>query len=340
MAKKAQFSELGFGTLAAKNGQRFMNSDGSANVIRKGGPWLSASDVFHKLTTMKSSKFLLVVFVFYILANGIFASLYLLCGIESIGATKSGNLATDFLEAFFFSTQCYTTIGFGRMNPISFWANVVASIEGLVGLLSIAIATGLIYGRFSRPRAHLLHSNNLIIAPYLKTKRAVMFRIASTRKHSILIENSVSVSLGINLEESGEIKRRFFVLNLEIPKINFLNLSWTLVHPITEESPLWGLNHDDLIKGRAEFIILFKAMEETTSQTVIERFSYFGEEIVWGAKFISAIGTTSTGQSMLDINQIHGYELVDLPPIIAPNDSEIAAQIEPINATSDAGSGN
>ena len=327
MALKIKAKELGFGTLAAKNGQRFMNADGTANVERRGGPWMSVSDLFHKLTTMKWRKFASIILVAYVLANLLFASIFYKIGIQHIGVEPTGKFSTDFTEAFFFSTQCFTTIGFGRVNPQNFAANSVASIEGLIGLLSLAIATGLLYGRFSRPVAQLVHSNNILIAPYRGDQKALMFRIASTRKQSLLIENSVSVSMGINIEEHGQLRRRFFVLELELDKINFLNLSWTIVHPITEGSPLWGRSIEELIQGRAEFIILFKAMEETTSQVVIDRFSYFTEEIIWGANFISAIGTREDGKPVMDLNKIGLYEMVELPKAIGETEASIIEQV-------------
>jgi inward rectifier potassium channel len=314
MIKKIKPSELGFGSFATKNSQRVMNADGSANVKRIGGPLISASDIFHKLTTMKTSRFMLVVICVYTIANSLFAIVYYSIGVENLGITPTGIVWRDLLEAFFFSTQAFTTIGFGRVNPNGIATNIVASLEGLLGLLSFAIATGLIYGRFSRPRAHLLHSKNILVAPYQRTKRAIMFRIASTRKHSILIENTVNVSMGINTLEHGEIRRKFYALELELSRINFMNTSWTIVHPITEESPLWELEHEDLINGRIEFIVLFKAMEETTSQTVIDRFSYFIDELVWSAKFISAIGSSNEGQAVLDLNKIDDFEATQLPP--------------------------
>lgn len=292
-----------------------MNQDGSANVHRIGGPTFSASDLFHNLTTMKWSKFMLMILICYTCANFLFATGYYLCGIENIGVQVTGNFWRDFAEAFFFSTQCFTTIGFGRVNPSNMATNVLASLEGLVGLLSLAIATGLLYGRFSRPRAHLIHSKHLLFAPYKENGLAAMFRIASIRKHSILIENTVSVSVGMNREENGILRRRFFVLDLELDKINFMNLSWTIVHPINEASPFWGISYQDLIDSRAEFIILFKAMEETTSQVVIERFSYFVDEFVWGAKFVSAIGTSEDGKAVLNIDMLDDFNMVDIGPV-------------------------
>ncbi len=315
MSIKLRAKELGFGSMASEKGQRFINPDGSANARRIGGPLFSASDVFHKLIQMSWHKFFFMVLVCYAIANIIFASLYFSFGVQEIGILPSGNAGHDFLECFFFSTQCFTTIGFGRVNPQGIGANTVASAEGLIGLLTFAIATGLLYGRFSRPRAHLMRSENLLIAPYKVNQRAAMFRIASTRKHSLLVDNTVSMSLGINLKENGQYVRRFYALNLELDRINFLATSWTLVHPIKEESPLFGLTQEEIVNGRAEFIVLFRAMEETTSQITLERFSYFVDEIIWGAKFDPMIGTTDEGQPIMNLDLINQWKLADLPEL-------------------------
>lgn len=326
MPKKLNPKELGFGNMASPNGQRFMNADGTANVRRVGGPVVSISDIFHKLLAMKWSKFFLMILIAYTIANFLFATAYYLCGVQDLGIKPSGNVVRDFMECFFFSTQCFTTIGFGRVNPQGLATNLVASTEGLVGLLSFAIATGLLYGRFSRPRAQLVHSENLLISPYKNTKRGAMFRIASTRKHSLLVDNTISVSFGINVEEvDGPPRRQFYILDLELDRINFLSLSWTVVHPITPESPLFGKSYEDLQKGRAEFLILFRAMEETNSQIVLERFSYFVDEVVWGAKFVPVIGTSDDGQPVLDMDRLGIWEHAELP--------EEKATPEPASAT-------
>ena len=308
MLRKPKPKELGFGTFADDKGQRFLNRDGSANFHRIGLNRFSIADTFHSLIISRWPQFLLIIISYYVIANAIFATIYFLIGVEQIGVVKT-DAVSDWLEAFFFSTQCITTVGFGRVNPQGMAANIVSSVESLTGLLTFALATGLLYGRFSRPQSQLVKSDNLVIAPYGEITGA-MFRIASKRKKSLLLENFVSVSLGINMKENGTLRRRFYLLSLELERINYLTSSWTLVHPINEESPLFGLTDEDLVNGRAEFIILYKATDETTSQSVFERFSYFGNEIVFNAKFISAIGTTSEGQPFLDLNKISDYELL------------------------------
>lgn len=311
MIRKQKPRELGFGTLASDRGQRLMNPDGTANVIRVGIARLSASDIFHNLTTMSWHRFFAVVIINYTIANAVFAFLYVWAGVENLGITPAG-FWHNWLEAFFFSTQCFTTVGFGRVNPSGIATNVLASTESLIGLLTFALATGLLYGRFSRPRAHLIRSKNLIIAPY-QGHSAAMFRVASERIRSILIENSVSVSLGINIHEGGQLRRRFFILQLELEKINFLISSWTLVHPINADSPLYGLSMQEMIDSRVEVIVLFKAIDETTSQTVYERFSYFADDFIYGARFISSIGTNEQGKTVLNLKTISDYVPAELP---------------------------
>lgn len=285
-----------------------MNKDGSANVIRIKETEISINELFHTLVFAPWHYFFLVVLLYFIFANFIFASIYWIIGINQLGLTPQNNF-NDWLEAFFFSTQCFTTVGFGRVNPTGTAANIVSSIESLTGLLTFSLATGVIYARFSRPRAQLINSHNLLIAPY-KDITAVMFRFASKREKSLLLENSVSVNLGMNQMLNGQLKRQFYQLALELDKINYFITSWTVVHPIDENSPLYGLTAEDLMEKRAEFIVLFKATDETTSQAVFDRFTYFGDEIVFNARFKSIIGTSSAGQPVVDLSKISEYELV------------------------------
>lgn len=304
MRSKQRAKELGFGNNTWQNNQRFFNNDGSTNVKRTGKSDFNLTDIFHRLTTMSWGRFLLIIMVCYFVANLVFASVYYMNGVQNI-AINPVNPVKDWLECFFFSTQCFTTVGFGRSNPMNTMANVLSSIESIIGLLSAALGTGLLYGRFSRPRAELIHSHNLVFAPYKPGVNAFMFRIASTRKYSTLLENQVSLSVGLNFKEGENgLRRRFFPLELELDKINFLTLSWTIVHPVTEDSPLYNMTYEDLIEARVEFIALFKAFEETYSQGVYDKFSFFGEEIVWGAKFDPVVAPDKDGVAVLDLSRI------------------------------------
>lgn len=309
--KKEKTKELGFGTLTFENSQRFMNKDGMANIKRIGDSGYSLRDLYHQLTIMSWGHFFAWILILYLVSNAIFATLYYINGVEYLGVPANTPEWHKWLDAFFFSSQCLTTVGFGRINPQDITSNAIATIESLVGVLSFALATGLLFGRFSRPKQELLMSENILIAPYKSDEFAVMFRIAGARKNSILIENTINVSLGLNVTEQGHMRRRFFSLELELDKINFLSLSWTVVHPINEDSPLFGMSQEDLLKVKPEFIVLFKGFEETTTQAVYSKFSYDAEQIVWGAKFNTIIGVADNGQPAVNVAKISEFSKID-----------------------------
>jgi inward rectifier potassium channel len=183
--------------------------------------------------------------------------------------------------------------------------------------LSFALATGLFYGRFSRPRAFLQFSHNSIIAPY-KGGIALMFRMAPY-KNNILSEAEVKVNLAMQLEENGKMVNRFFNLDLEISNINSLALSWTVVHAINEKSPLFNFNYTDIVNAKTEALVFVKAFDEVFSNTVVQRFSYIASEIVWGAKFrMMYHADQKHGTTILDLDKINAYEKVELiTPVMA-----------------------
>jgi len=301
--------ELGFGSSTTDNIQRVMNPDGSSNIRRIGLVRWDLSHAFHRLVTMRWGSFLLVVFSAYMLVNFLFAIGYMLMGIEQLGLTPTGDFWIDYREAFFFSAQTYTTVGYGRVNPSGIGANMLASVESLAGVLSFALATGLLYGRFSKPSASIAYSEKVLVSPYKETGKGLMFRLANGRM-SHLIENEIQVILAINVDENGTSVRRFRNLELELNKISILSMMWTVVHPIDDRSPLFGLGEEDLILARAELIVLFKAVDETYNQQVYNRRSYFFDDFVWNARFRPAFFTAADGRISVDIRKVGDYELL------------------------------
>lgn len=281
---KEFLQELGFGTKNDKTGVRFLNTDGSVNVKRRGLGLLKNLDVFHWLISTSALKLNLVILIWYVLINSVFAGIYYLIGPEHFGGldVPAGDAIKEFSALFFFSAQTITTLGYGHVYPIGELASTAASVESLLGLLSFAVATGILYGRFSRPRAHILYSNNLLIAPYREGK-AVMFRLVN-KKQSELIESEVKLS--VTFINATTNKREFYNLKLEIKKINFLPYSWTIVHPLNEESPIATYNLSDYERMDFEFMVLFKAINDTVSQNVYSRYSYKHEQILENAKFL------------------------------------------------------
>jgi inward rectifier potassium channel len=293
----------GFGQKFSSKTKRVINKDGSFNVKRI-PPKGSAVNFYHSLISMSWSRFLLLTLIIYILVNVIFAIIYMIIGIEHITGLVKYDFYHDFANAFFFSVQTLTTVGYGVLSPTGFLSGIVASLEALSGLLLVALATGLLYGRFSKPSAKIIFSDHAIIAPY-STGNALEFRIANMR-NNMLIDMEASVMLsGTFKNESGQWQREYFQLNLERRHIHFFPLTWTIVHPIVEDSPLYGMDKRELLDQSIEILILIKGFDDTFAQQVHSRFSYLGNEILWGRKFSRAFSTDTTGDLIVDLGKIN-----------------------------------
>lgn len=307
--KKNENIELGFGTKNYENTVRFLNKDGSVNVRRIGFRKLDNIDIYHWLITTSWRSLILLIVSGYIIMNTIFAIIYYISGYDNFGGVHANNVPEKFLDLFFFSAQTLTTVGYGHVYPHSTLVSTVAAIESMTGLLGFALATGILYGRFSRPKAEILYSENVIIAPY-KGITGLMFRIANTKQNE-LIEIEADVVLSYSDPESN--RREFVSLPLERSKINFLTLSWTIVHPIDENSPLYNVSLDEINKRDSELIILVKAINDTYSQTVYSRMSYKAYEFIEKARFIPIKqGSDSSGKISINLGDIHKFEKVNL----------------------------
>lgn len=301
---KVENLELGFGTKNYTDSIRFLNKDGTVNVRRKGLKSYDNIDVYHWLITTSWIRLLLVISVFYILVNSFFAVIYYLIGFGNFGGIDSGSTTSHFMDLFFFSAQTLTTVGYGHIYPNATSVSTVAAIESMLGLLGFALATGIIYGRFSRPKASIMYSDNVLISPY-KDIKGLMFRVANSKQNE-LIETEASVVLSYSDPVTN--RRQFAALKLERNKINFLTLSWTIVHPIDDASPLYNITLDELKQRDAELIILIKGINDTYSQTVYSRMSYKVSDFVDNAKFVP-IKQESNKSGFISINlqDIHKY---------------------------------
>jgi inward rectifier potassium channel len=300
--------ELGFGTKLNEE-VRLINPDGSFNVKRIGR---RVFHPYHALITMPWHKFMLLVFLSYLAVNAFFTSLYMLIGVEQLTDIKPNHSFLEkFCEIFYFSCQTFTSVGYGRINPIGIASGIVSSIEALVGLLALALATGLIFARFTRPEAKLIFSKNAIVAPY-REGRALMFKFANARSNQ-LIEVEVQLTLAILVEENEKLVRKFYPLPLENNKVNMFPLSWTIVHPINEVSPLASfMSEKDMQSNGLEVLINIKAFDDSFAQTVYSRYSYKSEEIVWGAKF-PTIFYPENGTVVFDLSRMDEFLPAELP---------------------------
>jgi inward rectifier potassium channel len=302
--------DLGFGSVVAnETRRRLLNRDGSFNVHREGiGFWQSLS-LYNWLLQITWPRFFALVVATYIAVNVIFASLFLLAGADALtGASPGGR----FWRAFFFSVETFGTIGYGNIAPQNVAAHILMTFEAISGLLGIALITGILFARFSRPVPKIAFSNHALVSPY-HGGRALMFRIANERS-SQLVDVEARVVLALFDQRDGHATRRFNMLSLERNRVALFPLSWTVVHPIDESSPLFGLSERDLSERGAEFLVLLTASDETFMQTVHARSSYRYEEIVWGARFSDVFGHDRAAHDLaVDISRIHAFERVALP---------------------------
>lgn len=310
-AKAKAEENTGFGTNSSSYGGRFITKSGNANVKKTGIGFLDSISWYHTMLNIPRWKFLVIVVLFYFIVNFFFASLYYVNGVEHLkGVVMSSNME-KFGQAFFFSVQTFTTVGYGHISPSGFSASLIAAIEALFGLLSFAIATGLFYGRFSKPKAHILFSKNAIIAPY-KEGTALMFRM-TPYKNTNLTDAEAKITLGMKVEENGKPVNKFFSLELELSKVNSLTMSWTLVHPITESSPLYHFVQADFQNLEGEILVFMRMFDDMYSTTVAKRTSYVFSEIVFGAKFIPMFSRNEDdSKSLLHIDKLNDFELVSL----------------------------
>ena len=310
--KKAKAeNNTGFGTNSQNYGGRFINKNGNANIQKVGIGFLEGISWYHTMLKIPRWKFFFIIILFYFIVNLFFASIYMLIGVENLRGVTSVSRIDKFGEAFFFSIQTFTTVGYGHISPSGFLASFVAAVEALSGLLSFAIATGLFYGRFSKPNAYIKFSENALIAPY-KEGTALMMRLAP-HKNTNLTDAEAFVTVGILIDENGVISNKFYNLPLEMSKINSLTLSWTLVHPIDEESPLFNLNQSDYKNTIGEILVYIKTFDDMYSSTVAKRTSYTFDEVVYGAKFSPMYSKNeSNTKTVLHLDNLNSFIKVNL----------------------------
>lgn len=302
----------GFGTNAQSYGGRFLNKDGSANIEKRGMNFLSRISWYHTMISLPTWKFLLILLGFYIAVNFAFASIYFAIGIEYLsGIDTSGSEIVKFGKAYFFSAQTFTTVGYGHISPNGFLTSALSAVEALVGLLSFAIATGLFFGRFSRPIAFLKFSHNAIIAPY-KDGTALMVRLAPY-KNTNFTDAEAKITLGMVVEEDGKMVNKFYTLDLELHKINALTLSWTLVHPIVESSPFYNFSETDYKAIEGEIMVFVKTFDDMFCTTVAASTSYVFDEIVYGAKFdVMYFENNANTLTIIDLDKLNSFKKVIL----------------------------
>jgi len=296
-------------------GGRLLKKDGKPNVHKTNIGFFEKLSWFHFLIEMNVLKFLMLICIAFLSVNLLFAILYILVGVDNLNGLTATTPFQKFIEAYFFSAQTFTTVGYGRISPTGYLTSLVAALEAFCGLLFFALATGLFYARFSRPQAFLRFSGNALISPF-RDGIAFMCRMA-TYKDNYLTDAEVKLTLSLVVEENGSPFIRFYPMNLEISKVNALSLSWTLVHPIDDKSPMYNLTIEDLATYRAEVLIFVKAFDDAFSNTVVARGSYTFKEFIPGAKFIPMYRPSADGSStILEMDKLNAFEKVDISALL------------------------
>ena len=296
-----KIKDPGFGYSSKKNAKSILNKNGTSNIIHHNKK-ISFRDAYSYLIQISWIKFFGLVLIGYVSINAIFGAVYTLIGIEEI-TTLTGNKFKDFLNGFFFSAQTITTVGYGGISLHGLWENVVSTFEALIGLLSFSFITGLLYGRFSKPKASVRFSENIIHRNF-KDGKALMFRLMNNRT-SLMIDLEVSVTLSIaEPSENGELKKKFYQIELELDKIKYLPTTWTIVHEIKEESPLFGLSENEIKSLQMEWYILMNYHEDSFSQKVFQIHSYTTTDLKFDVKFETSTAFNDSGFTLLDHDKL------------------------------------
>jgi inward rectifier potassium channel len=285
--------------------RRVINKDGSFNVHRRGTTWRDFHPYLH-LINMSWLKFVLSLLLGYTIVNLIFAAIYYFLGPGQLQGADAPTEFGRFLNDFFFSGHTLSTVGYGNIAPSGIAANVVATIEALFGVLGFAVATGLLFGRVSRPSARIGFSEHMVMSPY-QGATALEFRLVNRRANDVMDVEARVMLMTVEMVD-GRPQRTYKLLKLERSQVMFMPLTWTVVHPIDQESPLQGLTEEDLKRLQAEVLILIKAYDDTFSQTVIARQSYRYDEVRWARRFAPAFFVDDEGDLVLELKKVGELE--------------------------------
>lgn len=276
--------------------------NGKFEIIGMGAWYSYWRDPYHLLLTIPWTGFLLIVWVSYILINIIFALAYWLGG-DCIANARPGS----FIDLFFFSVQTLASIGYGAMYPKTLYANIVVTIEAMMGIVGIALMTGLAFARFSRPSARVIFSRVAVITPYNGVP-TLMFRTANQRRNLILEAQMRVYLMRDEITAEGEFIRRLHDLKLLRNQTPSFTLSWLALHPIDESSPLYGMSAESLVQTNTNLVISVSGIDETVAQVVHARHQYTAHDILWNNRFVDIFHHTSDGNRYIDYKYFHDVE--------------------------------
>ncbi len=299
---KNQFNDLGLGTQV----KRLVNKDGTFN-IRRIGLGFNTVNSYQYLIRMSWTRFLILVTAGLFLLNTAFAIAYFSAGSEGLSGIVPGSPWDHFIQCFFFSFQTFTTVGYGHIAPRDNFLSFLSALEAMTGLMVFAIITGLLYGRFAKPSAKILFSENMLMSNY-KDGNGLQFRIVNKRSSTIM---EVTARVILSYQEKGK-PRAYEIIELERDFVTLFPLNWTIVHPINAKSPLYNKEYTFLSERDAEFIVVIKGYDDTFSQEVNAIHSYRYNEIIWGATFDQMYEVGNDNIVELDFGKLNSYHKINL----------------------------
>lgn len=299
----------GIGSSFERPLDRLVASNGQFKVFRIGGV-SGFREGFVALATMPIGRLIGTFLVAYLAMNIVFASLYMIIGVEQLGNADLSSVGARWLSALGMSVQTLTTVGYGSVYPMSPATWFIAAVEGVFGILGFSLISAVIYARFARPNTMLAYAEKALIAPF-KDGWSLQMRLANKRSTLLMELEARVIMVMADVDDQGE-RLNYYNLKLQLEKVNFMPLSWTIVHPITADSPLAGLSYADLRERRAEVILILKAVDEGYMQNVFTRRSFRYDEILWGGRFLRPFSARN-GVMHLDLDKISDHVPVEIP---------------------------
>ena len=256
-------------------------------------------DLYHQVLTVSWPWFFVELAAAFIAVNLVFAFLYVLDP-HGIANARSGSFA----DAFFFSVQTLGTLGYGVMAPRTLYTNLLVTVESFSGILTIALFTGIIFARFSRPFARVVFSNVAVVASFDGVP-TLMFRTANQRGEAILDASIVVTLARQHTTSEGVTMRRFQELKLVRSSTALFALSWTVMHAIDQDSPLYGMSQQDMADRDMELVIMLNGLDEIVADRIYARHAYWADEIVWNRRFVDVISVMPNGTRVVDLTRFH-----------------------------------
>ncbi|RUL74542.1 ion channel [Dyella choica] len=256
-------------------------------------------DFYHRALTMSWPGFFGMAVSVFLIFNALFAMLYQL---------DPNGIANQFPKglagAFFFSVETLATVGYGDMHPQSIYAHVVATAEIILGMGNIAVFTGLIFARFSRPQAKILFGKHPVVR-MIDGKQTLMMRAANMRQNLIAQASAQLHLIRLHASPEGFQLRRIEDLKLVRDHHPIFMLSWSLMHVIDEESPLYGATPESLEASETALLLTIEGVDETTSQSMLARYQWGIKEVRWNYRYVDLVQRDNNGVSVIDYNVFH-----------------------------------